>query len=91
MEKQKTQHSQQNTEELKKKKKEALHIHNFKNYWASLVAHMVESACSAGDPDSNPRPERSPGKGNGNSRILASRTPWAEEPGRLQPKGLQSN
>ena len=40
--------------------------------WASLVPQMVknlpseESACSAGDPCSNPRSGKSPGKGNGN-------------------------
>jgi len=33
---------------------------------ASLVAHMVESACGAGDPGSIPRWGRSPGEGNGN-------------------------
>ena len=31
-----------------------------------LVAQMVESACSVGDPTSIPGPERSPGEGNGN-------------------------
>ena len=33
---------------------------------ASLVAHMVESACNAGDLGSIPRLGRSPGEGNGN-------------------------
>ena len=33
---------------------------------------------------------RSPGEGNGShSNILASRIPWTEEPGGLQPMGLQ--
>ena len=34
--------------------------------WASLVAQMVESACSAGDPGSIPGLGRSPGEENGN-------------------------
>ena len=33
---------------------------------ASLVAQMVESACSVGDPGSIPVLGRSPGEGNGN-------------------------
>ena len=32
----------------------------------SLVAQMVESACNAGDPGSNPGSGRYPGEGNGN-------------------------
>ena len=43
-----------------------------------------DSACSAGDPDSVPGSGRSPGGGHGNhSSILAWRTPWTEEHGRL--------
>ena len=38
------------------------------DYWASLVAQMVESACTAGDPDSVPGSGRSPREGNGNPR-----------------------
>ena len=42
-----------------------------------------ESASSAGDQGSIPRPGRSPGEGNGCS-ILACRIPWTEDSGRLQ-------
>ena len=59
-----------------------------------------ESACNAGDPGSVPGltgdpgsvsgSRRSPGEGNDiHSSILAWRTPWREEPGRLQPMELQ--
>ena len=49
-----------------------------------------ESACNAGDPGSSLGSGRSPGKGNAtHSSILAQRIPWIEEPGRLQPMGLQ--
>ena len=47
-----------------------------------------ESACSAGDPGSIPGWGRSPGDGNGNP-LQWIRTPWTEEPGRLQSMGLQ--
>ena len=41
-----------------------------------------ESSCDVGDLGSIPGLGRSPGEGNGyNSRILASRIPWTEEPG----------
>ena len=44
-----------------------------------------ESSCDVGDLGSIPGLGRSPGEGNGyNSRILASRIPWTEEPGGLQ-------
>ena len=44
-----------------------------------------ESACNAEDPGSVPGSRRSPGERNGNhSSILAWRTPWIEEPSRLQ-------
>ena len=53
--------------------------------WASLVADNKESACNVRDPSSIPGSGRSPGKGIGNpSSILAWRSPWTEEPGRLQ-------
>ena len=49
-----------------------------------------ESACNAEDPGSIPGSGRAPGEGNGNHfSILAWRIPWLEEPGRLQPMGLQ--
>ena len=50
-----------------------------------------EAACNAGDPGSISELGRSPGEGNGypHSSILAWRIPWTEEPGRLQPMGLQ--
>ena len=38
----------------------------FLTIWASLVAQMVESACSVGDLDSIPGSGRSPGEGNDN-------------------------
>ena len=42
------------------------------------------------DMGSNPGLGRFPGGGHGNpSSILAWRIPWTEEPGRLQPLGLQ--
>ena len=39
----------------------------FEYIWDSLVAQMVESACSVGDLSSITGSGRSPGKGNGNS------------------------
>ena len=49
-----------------------------------------ESACSAGDPRSIPGSGRSPGEGMATySSILARKTPWTEEPGRLLSMGLQ--
>ena len=43
------------------------------------------SARNAGDPGSIPESGRSPGEGNGNPlQYLAWKTPWMEEPGRLQ-------
>ena len=50
-----------------------------------------ESACNVGDPDSIPVSGRYPGEGMAtHSSILAWKTPWTEEPGRLQSIGLQS-
>ena len=48
-----------------------------------------ESASNAGDLDSVPELERSPGEGNGHFSILAWRIPWTEEPGGLQSMGSQ--
>ena len=58
---------------------------------ASLGAQTVKaSAYNAGDPSSIPGLGRSPGEGNGNPlQPLAWKIPWTEEPGRLQPMGLQ--
>ena len=48
------------------------------------------SAYNAGDLDSVPGPQRSPGEGNGNPlSILAWKIPWMEEPGRPQSVRLQ--
>ena len=52
---------------------------------ASLVAVGKKSACNARDLGSIPRLGRSPGEGNGNPfQYSCLRTPWTEEPGRLQ-------
>ena len=49
-----------------------------------------ESAHNAGDPGLIPGLRRSPGEGNGYPfHILAWRISWTEEPGGLQPMGLQ--
>ena len=57
-------------------------------YWASQVALVVtNSPADAGDlrdTDSVLGSGRSPEGGHGNVCILAWRTPWTEEPGRLQ-------
>ena len=51
-----------------------------------------EFAFNAGDLGSIPGLGRSPGEGNGNPlQILAWRIPWTEEPGGLQPMGLQKS
>ena len=42
---------------------------------------------NAGDVGSVPGSGRSPGKGNGNSSILAWKIPWTEEPGGPQSVG----
>ena len=50
-----------------------------------------ESACNPGDPGSIPGSGRSPG-GNGHSiQYSCWRTPWTEEPGRLQSMGSQES
>ena len=49
-----------------------------------------ESACSAGDPGLISGSGRSPGEGMAtHSSILAWKTPWTEEHGRLLSMGLQ--
>ena len=49
-----------------------------------------ESACNAGDLGSILGLGRSSGKGNGtHSSTLAWKSPWTEEPGRLQSMGSQ--
>ena len=52
-----------------------------------------ESACNMGNPVSIPELGRSPGeKGMAtHSSILARRTPWTEESGRLQSMGLRTD
>ena len=51
---------------------------------------MVKTACNAGDVGSIPGLGISPGEGNGNSlQFLAWKISWTEEPGGLQPVGLQ--
>ena len=54
--------------------------------WASLVAQMVESVCSAGDLGREAPLEE--GRAT-HSSILAWRIPWTEEPGGLQSLGSQ--
>ena len=58
----------------------------------SLVAQIVKaSAYSAGDPGSVPGSGRTPEVGNGNpSSTFALKSPWTEDPGRLQSVGSQS-
>jgi len=56
----------------------------------ALVKNGKESACNAGDLDSMPGLGRSLEKRIAtHSSILAWRTPWTEEPGRLQCMGSQ--
>ena len=48
-----------------------------------------ESACNEEDPGSIPEMGGSPGGGNGNRlQYFAWETPWTEEPGGLQSRGL---
>ena len=57
-----------------------------------MVKNPPASAGDLRDLGLIPRPGRSPGEGNGNPlSILAWRIPWAEEPGRLQSIGSQSD
>ena len=46
---------------------------------------------NAGDVGSIPGLGKSPGKGNGNSSILAWKVPWTEEPGGLQSMESQKS
>ena len=46
---------------------------------------------NAGDVGSIPGSGRSPGKGNGNSSILAWKIPWTEEPGGPRSMGSQKS
>ena len=58
----------------------------------SIVCSQTrKSTCNAGDPGSIPGSRRSPGEGNGNPLLPYScwRILWTEEPGGLQPMGLQ--
>ena len=56
----------------------------------SPVAQFVKSLPVSGIPEFDPRLGRSPGEVNGYpSNILAWRTPWTEEPGRLHSIRLQ--
>ena len=53
-------------------------------------SEVKASACNVGDLGSIPGSGRSPGEGNGNPlQYFAWRTPWTEEPGRLQSTGSQ--
>ena len=55
----------------------------------SVVKHPP---VNAGDVDSTPGREDSPGEGNGNLfSILAWEISWTEKPGRLQSKGSQKS
>ena len=57
---------------------------------ASLMAQMVESACSVGDLGSVPGSERSPGEGNGNPLWCPClEISIDKEPGGLQSMGSQ--
>ena len=83
-------------EEIKKRQQEYTELYK---KGTSLVAQRVknlpamqdkESACNAGDVGLIPGLGRSAGEGNAtHSSILAWRIPWTDEPGRLQPMGLQ--
>ena len=64
------------------------------NLWASQVALMLKNppanAVDIRDTCLIPGSGRSPGRGHDtSSSILVGRTPWREEPGRLQSIGLQ--
>ena len=49
-----------------------------------------ESACNVGHPSMIPGSGRSPGEGNGNPlQYSCLENSWTEEPGGLQPMGLQ--
>jgi len=48
-----------------------------------------ESTCQCRRYRFNPRVGKFPWRRNGNSSLLAWRIPWTEEPGGLQPMGVQ--
>ena len=48
-----------------------------------------ESACNEGDLGSGPGSGRARAEGNGNPLLYSQRIPWTEDPGGLQPMGLQ--
>ena len=57
---------------------------------AANAPDSKESFCKVGDPGSIPGSGRSPGERNAYPlSILAWKTPWTEEPGRLQSMGSQ--
>ena len=57
------------------------------NQVALVVKNPLANAGDLRDAGSIPRLGRSPGEGNGNSSILAWRTPWTAEPGGCSPWG----
>ena len=61
---------------------------------SQMVLIVKKLSASEGDKrvaGSLPGSGRSPGGGHGNSRILACRIPWTEEPGSLQSRRLQKS
>ena len=55
-----------------------------------MVKNLVTNAGEVRNTGSTPELERSPGGGHGNPlSILSRKTPWTEEPGRLQSIGSQ--
>ena len=55
-----------------------------------VVKNLPTNAGDIGDMGSIPGLGRSSGGGNGNSKILAWKIPWTEEPDRLQSMGSQT-
>ena len=79
------------------KVKMRIQVSTFSTYCHFLVifpggSDGEESACNAGDPDSNPGLGRFPLRKwpPAHSSILARRIPWAEEPGERKSMGSQS-
>ena len=60
-----------------------------KNKKEGGILPKLLSGKESDSPCRRPGLERSPGGGNGNSSILAWEIPCTEEPGGLQPMGLQ--
>ena len=57
----------------------------------SVVKNPPANAGDTGDRGSVPGPGKSPGEVNAtHSSIFAWKIPWTEKPGRLKPKGSQS-